>query len=453
MPRVSVRLPPLDAVCNVPHHRASKYEKKMSKRGHFIVVDPADRSWLAKLGFASVDQVLKYKPETMAAISGSSETFPVEVGPANGAPQRIYIKRYRYRGVMAPLKGMFRGTLFGKSRAKFEYDVLAEMRRRAVHAVRPIAYGEKRSRGFLKACFLITEGVTGAPSLDVLSAPAAGSALHDPHERRRLIEVLARDLRNMHRGGVKHGGLFWRNILVTRAADGTWHSHLIDPDRRGRCGNGAVRRADVVSDLADLVSSGTHGGRRADLIRFLRAYWEVPRLRSMDKMMARDILREAGKRAAREVHRFAIGESIDWLRRRVEKANMSGGEAIYRTESISAFFAALPGARNRRALRSVTGKAHFTFFTKTDGLSDRYTVTLTPDDVQVTPGLDGKPDLSVQTDPQTWLAIVNAQSDAFERVQQQRIRIEGDTNLLPAIAELIDIDGGIASHQLPKHAS
>ncbi|MCH9001936.1 MAG: hypothetical protein IIC02_05120 [Planctomycetes bacterium] len=149
------------------------HEKKMSKRGHFIVVDPADRSWLAKLGFASVDQVLKYKPETIAAMSGSSETFPVEVGPANGAPQRIYIKRYRYRGVMARLKGMFRGTLLGKSRARFEYDVLAEMRRRGVPAVRPIAYGEKRSRGFLKACFLITEGVTGATSLDVLSARAS----------------------------------------------------------------------------------------------------------------------------------------------------------------------------------------------------------------------------------------------------------------------------------------
>ncbi len=47
-------------------------EKKMSKRGHFIVVDPADRTWLAGLGFASVDTVLKYKPETIAAMSGSS---------------------------------------------------------------------------------------------------------------------------------------------------------------------------------------------------------------------------------------------------------------------------------------------------------------------------------------------------------------------------------------------
>ena len=83
---------------------SANHEKKMSKRGNLIVVDPADRSVLAKLGFTSVDQVLKYKPETMAAISGSSETFPVEVGPANGAPQRIYIKRYRYRGVTTRLK-------------------------------------------------------------------------------------------------------------------------------------------------------------------------------------------------------------------------------------------------------------------------------------------------------------------------------------------------------------
>ena len=57
----------------------------------------------------------------------------------------------------------------GKSRARFEYDVLAEMRRRGISAVRPIAFGERRSGGFLKACFLMTEGVTGAPSLDVLS--------------------------------------------------------------------------------------------------------------------------------------------------------------------------------------------------------------------------------------------------------------------------------------------
>ena len=416
----------------------ANYEKKMSKRGHFIVVDPGDRTWLAKLGLASVDQVLKYKPETMAAMSGSSETFPVEVGPAGGAPQRIYIKRYRYRGVLARLKGMFRGTLLGKSRARFEYDVLAEMRRRGISAVRPIAFGERRSGGFLKACFLMTEGVTGAPSLDVLSARPASDVLDDTHERRRLIEMLARELRNMHRAGVKHGGLFWRNILVTRDADGAWQFHLIDPDRRGRCGEGAVKRGDVVSDLADLVSSGIHGGQRADLVRFLRAYWEVPRLRAIDNRMARDILREAQKRTAREVHRLAIGGSIDWLRRRIEKANTSGSESVYRTESVAAFFAALAGARNNCALRSITGKTHFTFLTKTGGVSDRYTVTLSRDDVQVTPGLNGKPDLSVQTDPQTWLAIVNAHADAFERVQQQRLRIEGDTNLLPAIAELID---------------
>ncbi|MCH8148020.1 MAG: SCP2 sterol-binding domain-containing protein [Planctomycetes bacterium] len=409
----------------------------MSRSEHFIVDDPPDRTWLAELGFASVDQVLKYKPETFAAISGSSETFPVEVGPEGGAPQRIYIKRYRYRGLTARLKGMFRGTLFGKSRARFEYDVLAEMRRRGIPAVRPIAYGERRSGGFLKACFLITEGLTRAPSLDVLSARPVSDPLQGPHERRRLIEVLARDLRNMHRAGVKHGGLFWRNILVTRDTDGACRSHLIDPDRKGRCRDGAVRRGDTVSDLADFVSSGIHRGQRTDLVRFLRAYWEVTRLRSIDKMIARDILREARKRAAREIHRLAIGGSIDWLRRRVEKAN-SDSESVYRTESVSGFFSALACARNRHKLRSVTGRAHFIFSTKTDDLSDRYTVTLTPDDVQVTTGLAGRPDLSVETDPQTWLAIVNAKQDAFERVQQHRIRIEGDTNLLPAIAELID---------------
>ena len=86
----------------------------------------------------------------------------------------------------------------------------------------------------------------------------------------------------------------------------------------------------------------------------------------------------------------------------------------------------------------MAGKVHFTFLADGQSLSDRYTVTLTPDGAEVTSGLDGSPDLSIQTDPQTWLAIVNGKSEAFELVRRRRIQIEGDTSLLPAIAELID---------------
>lgn len=411
----------------------------MNIRKQSIVVDSADRAWLAKLGFTSVNKVLKYKPDTVAAMSGSSDTFPVEVGSGDGAPQGIYVKRYRYRGLAARLKGLFRGTLFGKSRARFEFEFLAEMRRRGIPAVRPIAFGEKRSAGLLKACFLITEGQTDAPSLDSLAPGPMGSILHDRLDRARLIEALARVLGNMHRAGVKHGGLFWRNILVTRAADGAWRFHLIDPDRGGRCGTGTVAGAGVVSDLADFVSSGSRTARGTDLVRFLRAYFQIPRLTARAKKMAHDIVREARKRAAQEDHRLAMGESIDWLRRRIERARTPGRESSYEAESVPDFFAALAGARRRHTQsRRVTGKVHFTFPTDDQGLSDRYTVTLTPDGAEVTSGLDGSPDLAIQTDPQTWLAIVNGKPEAFELLGGQRIRIEGETSLLPAIAELID---------------
>ena len=68
----------------------------MALRNEHLEVDPADRNWLARAGLGSVRAVLKLRPNSVAAISGSSETFSRSLEEIEGAPPAVFIKRYRY---------------------------------------------------------------------------------------------------------------------------------------------------------------------------------------------------------------------------------------------------------------------------------------------------------------------------------------------------------------------
>jgi hypothetical protein len=415
----------------------------MSKGGEHIVIDPADREWLTRLGLTSVSRVIGYHPQTLAAISGSSETFRIDLDLGPAAPAQVYVKRYRYRGWGVRLKGMFRGTLFGKSRARFEYEFLSEMRRRKVPAVRPVCYGEKRRAGFLKACFLITEGESGQAgmeSLDTFASRRLERGDLSAGMRRGLVESLARAVRQMHQAGVMHGGLFWRNIMVGRADDGTWHLRFLDPDRRGRFFSSSVPSHGIVSDLSDLAATAGAFQRRADVARFGRAYLDVRKLGSSEKATLRAVLASARKKIAREEHRIAVGGTIAWVRERVRKASRGDGEEPVRVESVGAFFHRLARLKPQPSLLDrAAGRVHFVFRDhEQGGEPDRYTLTLQADRLAVAKSLVGRANLTIETDADAWLAIINGRPDAFDSVRNNRIKIMGDTKLLPILAKLID---------------
>ena len=415
----------------------------MNKRGEHIVIDPADCEWLTRLGLTSVGRVMGYRPQTLAAISGSSETFRVDLDLGPAAPSHVYVKRYRYRGWSVRLKGMFRGTLFGKSRARFEYEFLSEMRRRKVPAVRPVCYGEKRCAGFLKACFLITEGESGQAgieSLDTFATRRLERGDLSAGTRRGLVESLARAVRQMHQAGVMHGGLFWRNIMVGRTDDGTWHFRFLDPDRRGRFFSSSVPSRGIVSDLSDLAATAGAFQRRADVARFGRAYLNVQKLGPAEKAILRSVLASVQKKIAREEHRVAVGGAIAWVHERIRKASRGDGEEPVRVESVGAFFNRLarlkpqPGLLDRAA-----GRIHFVFRDdEQGGEPDRYSLTLQAGRPSVAKSLVGRANLTIETDANAWLAIINGRPNAFDLVRGDRIRITGNTKLLPVLARLID---------------
>lgn len=420
----------------------------MSKHSQKLVIEPADRDWLTQLGLSSVAAVLKYNPQSVAAFSGTTETFPVDVNVALDAPACIYVKRYRYESLASRWKGVFRGNLFGLSRARFEFEFLQEMRRRGLSAVRPIAYGERRKRGLLFACFLITEAAPDTQTLDRLIDPAAGSGELRGKQRRRLFDALAREVARMHQQGVIHGGLFGRNILVAPATNGTQPVYFIDPDRGGRLLDSPVRDEGVVSDLAQLLATSATFTSRTERLRFLRTYFDRPRLTARQTQLTRRIRAAADRVATQEQHRLAAGSSMTWLQNRVDDraATAAGGS---RFESVETFFEQLGGLGELPELADEPVRRIDFTVEPVDRRSSplRYFLTLGAGRVRLDQGHDTKADLHLRMDAETLKAIVNGQAGAFDLVASGRLSVDGDTRPLALLVRLIDrIDsGGIES--------
>ncbi|MFQ5590495.1 MAG: lipopolysaccharide kinase InaA family protein [Phycisphaerae bacterium] len=432
----------------------------MTAYSEHVVISPEDRAWCPKTWLGSVAGVLEHRPAEVKAVSGSSETFAVEPAPAPDAPRSIFVKRYVYRTWQARIKGALRGTVIGASRARFEYEFLRGMRQRDVPAVRPIAYGERRRSGVLEACFLVTEGVIGAKSLDAYVHEWLTAADPASSQRRRFVEALAVTLRHMHQAGITHGGLYWRNILVAEDPEIGWRFYLIDPDRRGRCYPTDVPRAAILSDLADFAATSMGFSRRSDVVTFARAYFDVQRLRGSEKHVLRNVAASARRSTAQEEHRVAVGQTIEWLSKRTL---CSDGPA--RFDDIAAFFNSLSRAPPPDVSAILpSGEARILLVLRMDP-AERVTETI---ELSITrgrletarsraprptaaPARRKKPDLTIRADVESWLAIANGRPSAFDAIRTGRVTVTGETRLLPTLAKLIDAQGGVSGTAPPGH--
>ncbi len=433
--------------------------RRMSRE--YIEITEGDREWLAKLGLDRVGRVLKHDSADVAAVSRSSDIFRVPVDESFGGPTSVFVKRYHYDRLSQRIKQMFRGTLLGKSRARFEFEFLHTMRQRGVPTVRPIAYGELRRRGFLRAGIILTAGQDGVESLDVYylkvgdllpdrevhESPGEDGPAHlSVSAKRALIAELAAAIRQMHDVGVKHGGLFWRNILIrtdvgkpvdAEAGAETTHENrfmFLDPDTQGRLHEASIPRKQAVSDLSDTVASALAVGMRAGVLRFMRAYFRAPRLTSSHRAMIRKVVSLARKKSRAEEQRMAVTESLGLLRRRVG-AGGAGTVPPMSVDSVDEFFERLVSIEpDARARKSYSGTVHFTFEDQGRSKTLHRTLTLDGGVFRVADGTHGTADLTVASDVETWLAIASGKEDAFALIRSGMLRVQGDTRLLAEMA-------------------
>ncbi len=273
-----------------------------------IRIDPAFRERLRRAGLDTVDRVLKCLGDQIVAWSRSTDTIRVEL-PADGGGA-VFIKRYHFLRWGQRIKAMLRGAFFGRSRARSEFERIRDLRARGAPMVRPVAWGERRILHFVRSSFLVTEAVPGAVPLSALARQDAGDpgANMPVRQRRRCVEALGRCIADLHRRGLSHGALFWRNVLVRRDGD-EFDFVLLDPPGRRHLSlrKAEERRADgIADDLAAIAALAPELCSRTDMLRFFTAYLGTRRLAEAHRRQAREILTRARPLVDHERYRLKM---------------------------------------------------------------------------------------------------------------------------------------------------
>lgn len=245
---------------------------------------------LARAGLASAEALLAAPGERVAA-SRSTEVTRVALreGPA------LYVKRHRFPTPRDRVRGAFRGTLLGRSKARREFENLERLRAAGFDVAEPVAFGEIRGALFLSTCFVVTREIENVRPADRFWAEST------PAERREAVEAAARLAASLHGAGYTDGSLAARNILLGRTEEGLRACKVDCAKGRWRIPPG--RRA--MLDLARLDAGAKTFATQRERLRFLRVYlggrlgrrgrrwietlararsafeiWEVPRLGS-----------------------------------------------------------------------------------------------------------------------------------------------------------------------------
>ncbi len=231
--------------------------------GH--VVADLDRAAADAL-LADPDEPFRRAGAVVLKDSRSSTVIETDV-VVNGEVRRAIYKRFRATPrdpwlALLRRTSALRSWVFGHG-----------LRERWLPTPRPLAVLHRRQNGLLSEGYLLTEKVANALELGRFVAGLA--SLPDAERRavlRRLVDAVARLVRDLHRRRLSHRDLKAANLLVQQRTDGSPALWLIDlvGVRRHR----SLSRRRRVRDLARLNASFSRGGAltRADRVRFLRVY-------------------------------------------------------------------------------------------------------------------------------------------------------------------------------------
>lgn len=271
-----------------------------------ITIDRPFRDSLRRADLDTVTGALTCVGHSLAAWSRTSDTIRYDPGDGSAS---LYIKRYHYPRWRHRLRAMFRGTLFKASRARSEYRTLRLMRQLGIQAVRPVAYGERRTFHFLRSCFLITEAVPDAMALSIFIQTFGrhrGSS-KAVRLRREILLSLARQVRHMHKAGFVHRDLFWRNVLIRSMPGDRFEFYFLDASVGKRIRIPQRRQDNIVRDIAAMGAVAPNFCSRADQLRFLLEYLNTSKLDEDNRRWLRRVQAESDLLRKTELERLKRG--------------------------------------------------------------------------------------------------------------------------------------------------
>lgn len=262
--------------------------------------------WAERLrtcGLDSLERVYGFSGGDLVKESSSADLRRVSLG--TGAEARtVYIKKYWITRPGQIWSGLFRGVVFGSSKASREFVNLRRLRAWGLNAPEAVAFGQERRAGVVTRSLLISDGIPDPMPLHLAIVRWLPSQAAEARRawKAELIRRLAFYTRKMHEHRFVHHDYFWRNIILTGTRPDRFS--LIDSHKGGLWTPGFGQRARA-KDLATLDAPAPGFLRRTERLRFLLLYLGKPRLGREDKQFARLILRTAAplrERQTRRVH-------------------------------------------------------------------------------------------------------------------------------------------------------
>lgn len=273
-----------------------------------VVINPDWQALLQTHGLNSVEAIYALRTGSIVKPGSATEVRRIALS-THGSQRELYIKKYWYPTYGERWSGFYRGTFFGVSKVRREYENLARLRSWGLDAPTPVAYGEERSAGWLRRSFLVSEGIHDPQSLDIFIRDRV-PALPAPERQpvcRELIQGLADYTRRLHEHGFVHHDFFWRNILLS----GNSLARFFPIDsHKGRCWKTWMEMRSRAKDLATLDAPAPSFFRRTERLRFFLVYRGHSRLTRDDKHLLRLILRLAEPMRLAQLQRVRRAKSL-----------------------------------------------------------------------------------------------------------------------------------------------
>lgn len=277
-------------------------------RAETIQVNPEWQPLLSAHRLDTVAAVYDREDGEVVTRSGSTEVRRIQLGV--GAEARtVFIKKYWISRNAQLWSGLFRGVMFGQSKARREFMNLGRLRKWGLDAPGAVAYGEERRAGCVVRSFLISEGVCDPMPLDrfIRDWLSAQSPAQQRAFRRELIAKLAAYTKRMHDHHFVHHDLFWRNIILSGGK--LKQFNLIDA-HKGRVWPVWSEQRSRAKDLAALDSAAPHFFRRTERLAFLLAYLGRRKLTPQDKDLVRLFLKIAAPMRERQLRRVLESRAV-----------------------------------------------------------------------------------------------------------------------------------------------
>lgn len=257
---------------NLPHTRTMHVF-----HGETFYADPKWKTQLAEIGLSpDKDWTTLTSDESVSASYTTTNNYRFTLSDDTA----VYFKRYVYRKTR--LKYWLQ-----PAKAAVEVAGFYDLEKLGIDTIQPIAYGEKRQWGFLKASFIVTVGLPNTTEMGQYLArvwfkmPFSGKY----EQLTRLQPILIGQLQLAHQAGFFHWDLKLRNILLQKEND-TEKLIWIDCPR-SRIKNPNNREA-IIKDLAAMARVGVRVLTSGQQLRFLLKYTRY------NKQAARALYRDVG---------------------------------------------------------------------------------------------------------------------------------------------------------------